>query len=124
MYLESRYGIDTLNKELIDARKKVIAFARRSERPVVDSLSPLMKLLNANSYQKGGWILHMLRREMGDSLFHLFIEAYYDRYKGKNADTNDLLKVAEEILTQRPASIFPGMALYSRHSPIGDPVEI
>jgi aminopeptidase N len=97
MYLESRYGIDTLNKELIDARKKVIAFARRSERPVVDSLSPWMKLLNANSYQKGGWILHMLRRQMGDSLFHLFIEAYYDRYKGKNADTNDLLKVAEEI---------------------------
>jgi aminopeptidase N len=77
--------------------KKVIAFTRRSERPVVDSLSPLMKLLNANSYQKGGWILHMLRRQMGDSLFHLFIETYYDRYKGKNADTNDLLKVAEEI---------------------------
>jgi aminopeptidase N len=97
MYLESRYGVDTLNKELIDARKKVISFARRSERPVVDSLSPLMKLLNANSYQKGGWILHMLRRQMGDSLFHLFIETYYDRYKGKNADTNDLLKVAEEI---------------------------
>ena len=97
MYLESRYGVDTLNKELIDARKKVIAFARRSERPVVDSLSPLMRLLNANSYEKGGWILHMLRRQMGDSLFHLFIETYYDRYKGKNADTNDLLKVAEEI---------------------------
>jgi aminopeptidase N len=56
-----------------------------------------MKLLNANSYQKGGWILHMLRRQMGDSLFHLFIETYYDRYKGKNADTNDLFKVAEEI---------------------------
>jgi len=97
MYLESKYGVDTLIKELIDARKKVIAFTRRSERPVVDSLSPLMKLLNANSYQKGGWILHMLRRQMGDSLFHLFIETYYDRYKGKNADTNDLLEVAEEI---------------------------
>jgi len=97
MYLEIRYGVDTLNKELIDARKKVIAFDKRSDRPVVDSLSPLMKLLNANSYQKGGWILHMLRRQMGDSLFHLLIETYYERYKGKNADTNDLLKVAEEI---------------------------
>ena len=97
VYLELRYGVDTLNKELIDARKKVIAFDKRSDRPVVDSLSPLMKLLNANSYQKGGWILHMLRRQIGDSLFHLFIETYYERYKGKNADTNDLLKVAEEI---------------------------
>lgn len=41
--------------------------------------------------------MHMLRRQMGDSLFHLLIETYYERYKGKNADTNDLLKVAEEI---------------------------
>jgi len=97
MYLESRYGLDTLKKELNDARKRVISFARRSDRPVVDSVSPLMKLLNANSYQKGEWILHMLRRQIGDSLFHLFIKTYYDRYKGKNADTNDLLKVAEEI---------------------------
>jgi aminopeptidase N len=96
MYLESRYGKDTLTKELINDRKKVIAFVKRSGRPVVDSVSPLMKLLNANSYQKGGWILHMLRREIGDSLFQLFIRTYYDRYKGKNADTNDLLKVAEE----------------------------
>jgi aminopeptidase N len=97
MYMESKFGVDTLNKELIDARKKVIGFAKRSDKPVVDSLSPLMNLLNANSYQKGAWVLHMLRREIGDSLFHLFIKTYYDRYKGKNADTNDLLKIAEEI---------------------------
>jgi aminopeptidase N len=97
MYLESRYGVDTLNKELIDARKKVIAFDKRSDKPVVDSVSPLMKLLNANSYQKASWILHMLRRDLGDSLFQVLIRTYYDRYKGKNADTNDLLKIAEEV---------------------------
>jgi len=97
MYLESRYGADTLNNELVDARKRVISFVKRSDKPVVDSASPLMKLLNANSYQKAGWILHMLRRQIGDSLFHLVIKTYYDRYKGKNAETNDLRKVAEEI---------------------------
>jgi len=96
MYLKSRYGVDTLNKELIAARKRVIAFVKRSNRTVVDSVSPLMQLLNANSYQKGGWILHMLRRQIGDSLFHLFIKTYYNNYKGSNAETNDLLKVAEE----------------------------
>ena len=97
MYLESRYGVDTLNKELMRARKKVTSFVKRSDKTVVDSLSPLMRLLNANSYDKGGWILHMLRRQIGDSLFHLLIKTYYDRYKGKNAETNDLLKVTEEI---------------------------
>ena len=34
---------------------------------------------------------------MGDSLFHVFIQTYYERYKGKNANTDDLEKIAEEI---------------------------
>ncbi len=96
MCLESKYGVDNLNKELTDARKRVIAFVKRSDRAVVDSVSPLMGLLNPNSYQKGGWVLHMLRHQIGDSLFQLLIRTYYDRYKGRNADTNDLLRVAEE----------------------------
>jgi aminopeptidase N len=74
----------------------VINFAKTSDRPVVDSVSSLMQLLNANSYQKGAWILHMLRKQVGDSAFHLFIKTYYDRYKGKNASTEDLETVAEE----------------------------
>ena len=97
VYLESKYGTDSMNRRLRDERKTVIDFARHSNRPVVDSLSSLMNLLNANSYQKGGWILHMLRREMGDPLFRKFIRTYYDRYKGTNADTDDLEKIAEEV---------------------------
>jgi len=97
IYLESKYGTDSMNRRLRDERKTAIDFARHSNRPVVDSLSFLMNLLNANSYQKGGWILHMLRREMGDTLFRKFIRTYYDRYKGTNADTDDLEKIAEEV---------------------------
>jgi aminopeptidase N len=39
----------------------------------------------------------MLRNEMGDSIFQKFIRTFYDRFKGKNADTNDLEKTAEEL---------------------------
>src|SRR6266487_5059218 len=97
IYIESKYGTDNMNKELIEDRKTVINFAKHSNRPVVDSLSPLLSLLNANSYQKGSWVLHMLRKDMGDSLFHVFIQTYYDRYKGRNANTDDLEKIAEEV---------------------------
>jgi len=97
IYIESKYGTDSMNKRLKDERKMVIDFAKHSNRPVVDSLSSLMGLLNANSYQKGAWVLHMMRRDLGDSLFHLFIQTYYDRYKGKNASTNDLQGIAEEV---------------------------
>ena len=56
-----------------------------------------MKLLNANSYQKGGWILHMLRSQLGDSVFWKSIRKYYATYAGRNADTRDLQKVFEKV---------------------------
>jgi aminopeptidase N len=56
-----------------------------------------MELLNANSYQKGGWVLHMLRRELGDSIFWKSIRKYYATYAGSIAGTEDLQKVFEEV---------------------------
>jgi aminopeptidase N len=56
-----------------------------------------MKLLNANSYQKGGWVLHMLRSELGDSVFWRSIRKYYALYAGGIADTRDLQKVFENV---------------------------
>jgi len=97
IYLESKYGHDSMNNRLIQERQKVIGYVKSFGKPVVDSISSLMTLLNPNSYEKGGWILHMLRRQMGDSTFQTFIRKYYDRYKGKNADTEDLEKIAEEV---------------------------
>jgi len=55
-----------------------------------------MQLLNANSYQKGGWVLHMLRRKLGDELFWKGIRAYYDKYENGNANTEDLRAVMEK----------------------------
>jgi aminopeptidase N len=65
-----------------------------------------MELLNANSYQKGGWVLHMLRRQLGDSLFWKGIQTYYSRYSGKNAVTSDLCKVMEDVSGRQLQSFF------------------
>jgi aminopeptidase N len=56
-----------------------------------------MNLLNPNSYQKGGWVLHMLRSEFGDSVFWRSIRQYYATYAGGIADTRDLQKKFEEV---------------------------
>jgi aminopeptidase N len=96
LYLESKYGTERMAKEMKDDRQQVIDFAKTSDRPVVDTISPYMQLLNANSYQKGGWALHMLRGELGDSLFHASIRNFYSAYAGKNADTRDFQKVCEQ----------------------------
>jgi aminopeptidase N len=98
LYFENKYGIDTAKYMLKQNRNTVIDFARKKLRPVVDSsVTNYMELLNANSYQKGGWVLHMLRRQLGDTLFWKGIRTYYKRYAGKNAVTGDLRKVMEEV---------------------------
>lgn len=98
MYMEEKYGVDTAMFLRLDDRQKVISFSRRSGMPVVDtSTQKYMDLLNANSYEKGGWVLHMLRRQLGDSIFWKGIRQYYQVYAGKNADTKDLQKIFEDV---------------------------
>ena len=47
-------------------------------RPLVDTAETVLtRLLNANSYNKGAWVLHMLRGEIGDTAFWRGIRAYY-----------------------------------------------
>jgi aminopeptidase N len=54
-------------------------------------------LLNKNSYEKAGWVLHMLRHEMGDNQFQDCLQAFYAKYKFSNALTEDFKEVAEQI---------------------------
>lgn len=97
IYMEHKYGTDKLEKGIEEDRNQIIDFAKMKQLPVVDTVSPLMSLLNPNSYQKGSWVLHMLRRQLGDPVFHQIIRTYYETYKGKNADTEDFRAVAEKV---------------------------
>lgn len=97
IYIKHQYGRDSMVKRLQKERQQIIDFSKKNRRAVVDSTMDLMSLLNANSYQKGSWILHMLRNEVGDSVFQKIIQTYYQQYKGSNADTRDFQKVAEAI---------------------------
>lgn len=108
LYLENKYGRDTLNSLLSKQRKEVIEFSLSSpERPVIDSLEThFMNLLNANSYQKAGWFLHMLRRKIGDENFWKVIRKYYARYARSNASTSDFTRVCEEVSAQSLEEFF------------------
>lgn len=97
VYIESKYGTDSLHNRMKKEREEVLEYVKLNPGPVVDSTTDYMSLLNANSYQKGGWVLHMLRRELGDSIFKKAVRKYYDQYAFKNADTDDLRKVFEAI---------------------------
>lgn len=106
VYLEWKYGQRRLQDRLSDERQAVLDFYRKSKSSVVNETPDLMSLLNANSYQKGSWILHMLRREVGDAAFQQILQAYYIRYRGSNADSKDFQQVAESVSGKGLESFF------------------
>jgi aminopeptidase N len=50
----------------------------------------LLALLNRNSYEKGGFVLHMLRAQVGERAFFDAIRAYYMKYRHATALSDDL----------------------------------
>ncbi|HVZ56922.1 MAG TPA: M1 family metallopeptidase [Chitinophagaceae bacterium] len=118
LYLENKYGPDTARFMRAQDRREVIAFSQSSNHPVVDTaVTDYMQLLNPNSYQKGGWILHMLRHQLGDSVFWRSIRTYYAQYAGRNADTRDLQAVFEKV-SGRNLQVFFDQWLYQPGVPV------
>ena len=112
LYMENKYGKDKAVSMLKEDRDQVINSPVTVKRPVVDETTDYMALLNTNSYQKGGWILHMLRRQLGDQVFHKAVRTYYAKYAGGNADTRDLQKVFEAV-SGKDLSVFFDQWLYT-----------
>lgn len=96
LYTEYATGPDAFRTELDGMRRQVIGSPVVAERPVLDTAqTDLMALLNANSYQKGGFVLHMLRSEVGDSAFFRGVRNYWTAHRHGNALTNDLRAAVE-----------------------------
>lgn len=96
LYIEEFKGTKAFNSQMDSDRQRVISFNKNFKSPLVDiNYQDLEDLLNPNSYQKGGWILHMLRNQIGDSLFKNAIRNYYELYKFGNASTDNLKDVFE-----------------------------
>jgi len=97
LWTQHAFGDSAFRAELSRTRAQILRDTVVATRPVIDSTqTDLMKLLDANSYQKGGWTLHMLRTLVGDSAFFRGIRAYYTAHVDGNAMTDDLMAAMEQ----------------------------
>lgn len=63
-------------------------------------------LFGETIYEKGAWVLHMLRYEIGDRNFFSVLHTYYDTYKYSNASVEDFKSVCEKISGQNLDKFF------------------
>lgn len=98
LYAEFRQGVEARRAAMLEDRQAVIEFSRNDRSPVVQTndIDP-MELLSPNSYQKPGWVLHMLRVELGDTVFWNVIREYYRRFGGRTATTDDFVAVVGDV---------------------------
>lgn len=96
VYILETKGEEAFYKQMEKDRAKVVAFNRGVSLPVIDTISKdLNQLLNANAYQKGSWVLHMLRIKLGDEVFWRAVRNYYNQYEFNNAESKDLEAIFE-----------------------------
>ena len=96
LFYERADGRDRFVRMMLDNKERYLKDAESVARPVYDpSVKDLFKLLNRNNYQKGAWVLHMLRRVVGDEKFFRGVRDYYRTYRDGNALTEDFRRVME-----------------------------
>jgi len=98
LYLENAYGDKKRKEELLLDRNQVIEYYKKNPAPIVDnSIKDPFKVLSTNTYQKGSWVLNMLRHKLGNETFWKGIRKYYETYENSNAMTEDFRRVMEEV---------------------------
>ena len=96
LWVERFRGDSTFRADMRRIRDQIVKAPEVASRPVIDTLQTnLMQLLNTNSYQKGGWTLHMLRGLVGDSAFFRGVRSYYLANRHSTALSDDLRRALE-----------------------------
>jgi aminopeptidase N len=88
LFQESEYGSDEYIAGLAKARKFVIDYTKKdSSFSIIDNrTAETGPVTSGITYQKGAWVLHMLRNRMGTENFKKGIQAYYKKYFNDRTD--------------------------------------
>ncbi len=97
LYSEQFNGRDAFVRGLRgDVQTILTAQKAAPDQPIIHrNISDMKGVLNRLVYQKGGWVLHMLRGTIGTEKFWTGIRDYYSRYRNQNASTDDFRQVME-----------------------------
>jgi aminopeptidase N len=99
LYIEHSEGKDEFQYHLRRMARRYFTDACKSyRRPIVTKKYKYPdELFDSHSYQKAGCVLHMLRGLVGEAKFKEALAQYLEKFRTKNAGTDDLRMVFEEV---------------------------
>ena len=99
LFIENEYGKEEYKKGIVKAKKTVFDLALKM--PNFSIVSPRSaekeEVTSGLTYQKGAWIIHMLRDLIGESNFKKGIQNYYAKYFNANTSTDEFRMEMEKV---------------------------
>jgi aminopeptidase N len=116
VWTESHFGKDQADYERWEAARQWSAQANLYDKPIVRHDFNDSSEFDGNAYTKGGWVLDMLRYQLGEDAFYRGLKHYLEVNRGKNVVTADLAKAMEEA-THTNVDQFFNQWLYGAGAP-------
>lgn len=118
LFIEHAYGKEAYTTGILKARNRV--FDMSAKMPAFSIISPrsaeLEPVTSDLTYQKGAWVLNMLRHLVGDVNFQKGIRSYYAKFYNANATTDDF-RMAMEKASGKDLKTFFKQWLYQPINP-------
>jgi aminopeptidase N len=96
-YAERAYGVDESERLYWQHAQNVIGAESAGRRPTVSNrYNEAVELFDSRIYDKGAWVLRMLRGMLGDDTFFAAVHEYVRRHAGGLAVTDDFIRAVED----------------------------
>ena len=99
LFIENEYGKEEYTKGIIKARKSVYDMSVKMPNFSIVSERTAEKedVTSGITYQKGAWVIHMLRDLIGEKNFKKGIQNYYAKYFNANTNTDEFRTEMEKV---------------------------
>jgi aminopeptidase N len=116
LYNEHKNGRDNMLYELYGRARQITGITNDVNAIVRRNYDNSHEMFGYLAYPKGGWVLHMLRSQLGEDLYRRCIKTYLERHQYGSVVTDNLRSVIEE-LTGRSFDQFFDQWLYHGRQP-------
>ena len=101
-------GPDYFKQSMLDLKNDYLGEDGQYRRPIVYNVyhTDGFELFDGHMYNKGAWVLHMLRHQLGDATFRRAVKAYLERFREREVITADLERTFEEVTGHSLAQFF------------------
>jgi aminopeptidase N len=101
LWQEYKYGKDAAEHHALEEMEGYVSESTRKKEPLIRyHMKDREDMFDAHSYNKGGRVLHMLRKLVGDEAFFQSLNLYLKRKEYRAAEIHDLRLAFEEVTGQ------------------------